>query len=327
YEGDLVPVWDNKIKSTYEENTFYPVRANVDDKGNVYILAREYDEPLKAFKFGKPQFNYLMIAYTENGEQENPFDLDLKGRYIVDLSFRVMDDGSIVCGGFYSENYGGGYKGVCFFSADPKTGSITQEGYNEFSAAELSEFMSERRAEKGKEIYNFDLSDLILRDDGGLVMVGEYYNVVVTTRTSNGKTYTTYTYYYNSLLVVSVSPDLSIDWLKVVPKRQVTRNDGGYYSSYAMMVKGENIYVLFNDNDENLNKLSSDDKLKNYDGKRSVVSLVTISSDGSLKKSLLLENKEEGFILRPKICEQATDDDMIIYGELRNKYKVGKLTF
>lgn len=325
FSGDLDEIWAQKVKSEYEESTFFALSAQVDDKGNAYLLARKYDKPLKGIKF-KPAYKMMMIAYTNEGANESAFDLNLKRGYINDLSYRIMDNGNIVCGGFYSENYGGGYKGVCIFIVDPNTGSIIQEGGKEFSSSDLADFMSERKADKGKELYNFDLSDIVLREDGGLVMVGEYYYVSAYTRTSGTTSYTTYTYYYNSLLVVNVSPDLSIDWMVEIPKRQVTSNDGGYYSSYAMMVKGENLYFLFNDNEKNA-QVNAKDKLANFNGKNSIVSLVTLSADGSMKKTIFLDNKEEGIILRPKICSQVSEDNMIIYGERKNTYKVGKLTF
>lgn len=69
-------------------------------------------------------------------------------------------------------------------------------------------------------------------------MIAVYYNVVAYVRQrSSGATYYTYVYYYNSLLVANVNPDLSIEWLKVIPKKQISTNDYGYYSSYTSMVK------------------------------------------------------------------------------------------
>lgn len=334
YSGDLEQQWSDKVKNEYEEYSFYAKRIQVDDTGNVFVLAIKYDESIKGFKLGKPSYNYLLVSHTEKGQKTNPLKLALKGgKFIVDINFRVMENGIVVCGGFYSDTYNGGYSGVCFFSLDPKTGTVGKEGIKEFDKNALSEFMNDRRAEKGKDIYNFDLRDFYLREDGGIVMIAEYYVVVAHTYTSsNGTTKTSYTYYYNSLLVTSVNPDLSIDWIQAVPKKQVTSNDGGYYSSYTSMVTGEYIYVLFNDDAKNLDNVSEDDRLANFEGKgmggkKALVVLVKISGDGTLTKALLLENKEEGFILRPKVCEQVSKTDLILYGELGNKYKVGKLTF
>ncbi|MFN0275573.1 MAG: hypothetical protein ACKVPJ_07505, partial [Chitinophagales bacterium] len=266
YAGNLEEKWSDGVKNTYEAYTFYAKRAQVDDAGNVYVMAIKYDESIKVFKLGKPSYSYLLISHTEEGEQVDSYKLALRsGKFIVDINFRVMENGTVVCGGFYSDKFGGGYSGVCFFSFNPATGSFEQEGFKEFDKNELSEFMSERRAEKGKDIYNFDLRDFILREDGGIVMIAEYFTIVTNTYTStNGTTRTTYTYYYNSLLVANVSPDMSIDWVQAIPKRQITSNDSGYYSSYTSMVTGSDIYVMFNDDAKNLDNLSENDRLANF---------------------------------------------------------------
>jgi hypothetical protein len=89
---------------------------------------------------------------------------------------------------------------------------------------------------------------------------------------------------------------------------------------------------MYNDNSKNLDNLNNRDKLENFtpgalSKAKSIICLVSIAADGSMKKSSLLENKKEDFMLRPKVCEQVSDNTMIIYGEDDKKYKVGKITF
>lgn len=321
-------LWAFKEINSYEKSTFFVRETLVDNKGNVYIMAQQYDEKVRDISsFLSPSYKFLLIAITDGGKTQNIFPLKLKSRkYIAELNFRVMDNGTVVCGGFYSDSYSGGYSGVCFFSLDPQTGNIEVEGLKAFDAKELSEFMSGKNAEKGKDIHGFELRDIVLREDGGLIMIAEYYSTATGRENSNGFSNVTDAYIYNSLLVSSVNPDLSIDWLQKIPKKQVTFNDDGIYSSYALMVQDEYLYILFNDKLKNLDILENDDKLLNFNGKRSVVASVRIARDGSMQKSLLFD-KKKGLILYPYICEQVSYDKMIIYGKVGRGYVVGKLTF
>ena len=69
-------------------------------------------------------------------------------------------------------------------------------------------------------------------------------------------------------------------------------------------------------------------KVADYSGvKKSVAVQVQISPDGKWKKTLLFSNKEQGEILRPKICEQSSANEMFLYAEKGKDYVVGKLTF
>jgi hypothetical protein len=54
---------------------------------------------------------------------------------------------------------------------------------------------------------------------------------------------------------------------------------------------------------------------------------VEITSDGKWTKDLLFKSKEQGEILRPKICEQSESDEMFLYAEKGKDYVIGKLTF
>src|SRR5690606_15582769 len=144
----------------------------------------------------------------------------------------------------------------------------------------------EKKQEQGKDIemYQFDLDELIIREDGGAYLIGEQYYVRIvttTTTTSNGGTITRTNYYYNyhDIIVTSFRPDGSIEWWEKIPKRQVSANDGGFYSSYVRAIHNDRLHFIFNDNVENLDTWMTG-KLKNYTaGEKGVVTLVSLGQD------------------------------------------------
>ncbi|MGB1243700.1 MAG: hypothetical protein ACPG49_14340, partial [Chitinophagales bacterium] len=120
-------------------------------------------------------------------------------------------------------------------------------------------------------------------------------------------------------------PSGEIEWATKVPKSQTTRNDGGHFSSYSYMLKGRNIHLIYNDNPKNL--FPNAPRTFSFNGKKSVVTLATLSPEGHLKRSLLFSNRDERIVTRPKACEQMSLEQMVICGEWGRRAKVGILTF
>lgn len=331
YNENMVQLWTKNVRLPYNNELFSSDEVVVDNIGNVYISGVVYKEIAKSKRNGKPNYTYSIFAFRDMGDAVKEYKTQLQDKFITDLSFNILNnDGSIVCGGFYSDKGTFSIKGTFFMSIDPTTEAIKKQGVKQFDKEFLEEFMSENKASKGKELYEYDLKRLVLRDDGGAVLIAEQYfvNIVTTTTYTNGRASTTTTYYYNynDMIVVSVNPSNNIDWAIKVPKRQVTRNDGGYFSSFASQVKGDKVFLLFNDNPKNLT-IKDAKKTYNFNGKGSVITLATIDSKGEYEKSLFASNAAESIIARPKICKQMSEDEMIVYGEIKKTFKLARIKF
>lgn len=319
--------WEQEITLPYESKLFSEDKAKVDEKGNLYVLGRLYQGKVAEKRGGDPNYTYKILSYREQGTVKKEYSLSLKENFITDLGFGITDDDHIVCGGFYSEKGTFSIKGTYFMLIDASTQEVIKQGTKAFEPDFLELFMSEGKAEKGKELYEYDLDNLIPRSDGGALLLAEQYFIETHTYTStvNGVTTTrTVNYYnYNSIIAINVNPDMSIQWATKIPKLQVT-TDGGYYSSYEYAVTGDKIYLVFNDHPDNV-LVTDPKKIKNFNGKSSVATVVTLTADGKWKKSLLFSNKEEGVILRPKVCEQISEHQFFLYAEKGKNYVIGKV--
>jgi hypothetical protein len=156
------------------------------------------------------------------------------------------------------------------------------------------------------------------------------YVQTITSTDAQGRTTTRtiYHYIYNDIIAISTDPQGNIDWAVKIPKRQHTTNDGGYYSSYAMAVKGDKLYFVFNDNGKNL-FLSQGMKVEQFDlrGKEALITLVTVNADGHVYREALLAPDKRDAILRPKSCFQMADDRMFIYAARKKEYRYGTIVF
>lgn len=338
-DNDFKEIWTKDAVLPYDSDRFGVEEYRIDNEGNVYLLGIEYEGRKTATRRrGKPTYRYMILAYTDRGENLKEYKTDLKDKFITDLTFRTSNDGKLVCSGFYSDRGAYSIKGTYFFRIDIASQEVSDVNLRAFDFEFVSDFLSERKQRRAKraieagddsavpELYEFSLDHLVLRSDGGAVLVAEQYYVFQEVYQDwNGRIYTNYTYNYNDIIVVNIRPDGEIEWARRIPKRQVTVNDGGYYSSYAMATTPGGFYFVFNDNPRNFDP--SNDRLYNFNGRGSIVTLTRVAQDGELSSYPLFTNRDADIITRPKICRQIGSRRMIVYGERRKSYRFGRVDF
>lgn len=340
-DKDMNKIWERQVTLPYSTELFDVERYRVDEKGNVYLLGLAFKDKRKLKRKGDPNYKYMVLAYTNKGETLDKFPVELPGKFITDMQIAIADNGDIICGGFYSEEGTFSVKGSYYISIDGKTKAIKTNNSMEFGIDFVTQNLkpnkakkAKKKAEKGKniELYEYDLDEIILKDGGGAVLVSEQFYIRVVTRTStdaNGNTHTTttYYYYYNDIIVININGKGEIVWTEKIPKRQATSNDGGYYSSYALAIKDDKMFFIFNDNAENL-FYKPGGTLKNFSrGKNGIAVLVTLTEEGRYSREKLFSVEEAEVLIRPKVCEQTSDDQMLLFGQRKKSHRYGMLTF
>ena len=363
YNDGFEELWNKDITLPYNSGNFSTEEYRIDRDGNVYILGVIYQDRTRTRRQGKPTYQYAILAYTSQGEDAEEYKIDFQDKFITDLTFRVADDGNIVCSGFYSEKGTYSIRGTYFFRLNPLTKEVYNRNLKEFDFDFLSDFLSNRKKEKAKkakregntqkqiELFSYSLDKLVLRSDGGALLVAEQYYVDQDSRNDlyggrggyispitgryyydpyrNSTTQRTqeYHYNYNDIIVVNIQPNGEIEWAARIPKRQETIDDGGYYSSYAMSIVRDRIYFVFNDNIKNYQTKKRPDRVYYYNGSSSVIALAEITRDGSVNAYPLISNREVGALTIPKICKQSGRNKMVIYGENGRRFRFANLEF
>lgn len=340
FDENLEPLWEEEIKLPYPDELFSVEEYVVDENGSVYLLGVLYADRSRMRRQGKPTYQYVILAYRDNGASFDEYKIDLPDVFITDLTFRVGDDGNLVCCGFYSQVGTYGVKGTYFLRLDAQSKRILTKNLREFDFEFLTYYMNDRNREramdaeqsgnvdKQAELYRYSLDKLVLRSDGGALLVAEQYFIQEQTyRTFNGFWERTLYYNYNDIIVVNIRPTGEIEWATRIPKRQVTIDDGGYFSSYAMAIVRDRIVFIYNDNERNLDPGVNPNRMYNYNGSNSIIAMTEVYRDGSSATFPLFRNKEAAIITRPKFCKQIGSRAMAVYGERGRNYRFGRLEF
>lgn len=339
FDNQMQKVWSRDITLPYSDQQFAIEDYRLDKDGNVYLMGVLYLDGVRERRRGRPNYQYVILAYTRQGEDVQEYHVALDDKFITDLAFRIGDDGNLVCAGFFSEKGTYSIKGTCFFRLNASTKEIFNLSFKEFGFDFRTEFLREgelRRASRAEasgntgrapELYRFSLDELVLRSDGGAVLVAEQFFVFERAyRYWDGTLRFDYFYNYNDIIVVNIQPDGAIEWATRIPKRQETVNDGGYYSSYAMAIVRDRLYFIFNDNSRNFNN-DGDTRLYNFNGRNSIVALAELRKDGQLSMYPLFSNRDADVLTRPKICKQTGSRRMLVYGERNRQYRFAELEF
>ncbi|MEO0896869.1 MAG: hypothetical protein AAFY71_10750 [Bacteroidota bacterium] len=247
----------------------------------------------------------------------------------------VFDDElNIYCGGFYSLKGTYSAAGSYFFKIDPKLEKIEPITFHKFDVDFLTQNMTEKekgkiqkKASKGKNVepIKYRVKQIILKNNGGVLLVGEQFYTELVSSTESSAVYTFY--YYNDIVAISLSKDNQIEWQKRIPKKQTSKNDGGRFSSFATIVSHEKTYFVYNDHAKNL-AYKGTGKIHMFDrGSESIVALTSIDHQGKQEKEILFYAKEAGVFVQSDLLEFISERDMILFGSKKKNYRLAKVSF
>ncbi len=344
FRPDFQLRWERDVRLPWPDEQFRVEEYRVDRHGNVYLLGVRFFDGVRERRAGKPNYQYVILAWFDEGRRMEEYALSLDGKFITDLTLRIGRDGIITCAGFFSEKGTWSIKGSCYLRIDPEGWRVLVQRATPFTFEFLAHYLNPRRQEKARqaeargdrsrqpELYRYALDHLILRTDGGAVLVAEQYYVEEYTLyytdyylgySRNQRRY--YYYHYNDIILVNIRPDGSLEWITRIPKRQETLNDRGYFSSYAMATVRDRFYFVFNDHPRNFDERHA--RRYTFDGTRAVVALAEVRKDGSVRTRPLTSPQEARVMVRPKVCRQIGARHMALYGESGRRYRFGKLRF
>lgn len=331
FTEELQLVWEKDFVFPYKDKDFNLTKIAVMNDGYVYMMARVFldNEEAREKKNNKEAtYYYKLLSFADTDtiqdEKLKETDISISKKWITDVEFTTRND-EIICAGFYADKKDMAINGMFFLRIERSSGKIRAQDTEEFSKAFLAEFLGDKKAERGVGLRDFELDDLILNNDGSIVLVAEQFFIkTVCTTDSRGFTRCRDYYYFNDILVVSINSKGEIEWNARVPKRQVDSR-GGYYLSYALAVKGEKLYFLYNENPKNL-QVTDPRLLKFVNIPKSVAVLAEVNSKGEVSRDALFSAKELNKVyMRPNMCHQINASEMIIFAINGKNNMWGKL--
>lgn len=169
-----------------------------------------------------------------------------------------------------------------------------------------------------KGIKDLYITELLLRQDGGVVIVGEVqkeysrrpdldprldHSLIGTRRWVD--------YYYEDILVMSVHPNGTFHWSSVLHKRQYSQDDEALYSSFFIVKNPALLRIIFNDEIKNSNTISE----------------YIVTSRGLLERNSLFNTANLKLQLRIQDAIQVGAGTILIPSQSNNLLNIVKMVF
>lgn len=314
----------------------------ISNNGDYFIHVDEFEDGDQ--KVFKKELNYKashLMQLTNEGIED--FTINLEGKRIEDMMINSDNSNLLLLTGVYGENRKEGIDGIFYLKIDFNKKQIVKDGFEKFPTDFITENWTERqkkkaqkRVDNGKDepaLYDYVFRQAEVLKDGSIVgSLERYYTRVVSSYNAQTQSYTNTTYYYyTNLIAFKIGANGGFEWMKHIPKYQVSTNDGGYFSSYARFVENGNLCFILNDNrsnyDENGNSLDLKTELDRMtlSKKNNVAGIVKIDlSSGEITREIIFDRNVLGIITVPRNFTLDKNNKQIwLYGQYKRKEKYG----
>lgn len=333
-DADLNTLWDKEVKWNYNVDLFVHEDWKVDNDGNTYLLGKLYKDENKK---GEQNFTYRMISFRDKGAQKSDFEIKIKnGQFVKSVSYATGKNNEIVVGGFYAkpEQSRRSIDGCYYMRLNTANEQVLVSTVKEFDVEFVVKGMSpnaaeraRKRAAEGKDlnIKNIKMRPLVMKDDGGCIIIGEETEIYLDISLGNlaakssGIAASKGSFYYGDILAVNIAPDGNIIWASKIPKVQQTQDDNGNYSSFATAVVKDNVYFFYNDHVKNTIDKTYDEVYKMQLNKNGAFVMVTLDSKGKLKREEIINLDVAETAVVSQSCKQIEPSKIFIYGNWLKK--------
>jgi hypothetical protein len=335
FDKSMNEVWRNEnILVDKGSKDFDRYQVMVGNDAHVYLLAKIYDKSNKGIKKWV-DYTYKMMIYEPN---KTPVTVDvlLENQFVTDISFRRLENGNFQIVGFYSGD-GEGQDGV-FNLVYNKYFEIINHSKTKFLTEFIVQHETEqikKRAEKnearGKDLamYSYTIDEVIENYDSSVTMIAEQYFEYNTSYSDiHGNEITTTYYVHGNIVIVKFNHLGEVEWMELIPKKQVS-SDGGYYSGYGMMqLENGNLAIIFNDNPKNSYKYKMG-KIFSWAPNTNNTDFVLyeITDEGYVNREVVYNCADEQVWSLPSVSMRITENEMVIIGQTKRRTKLVKLVF
>lgn len=247
---------DDNLTITKRSHTSYQTdnavehgEVNISNEGTIYMAAYT---PVGSQNYAD---QYWIMTMAPGGNKFDAKELPLDNRFAASGYMKIDNiNQRVYFGGFYASKKNGGYDGIIYSCYDITAGSFS---VNKFIPFDEDLIKSTSAKHKNHAFDNYEVRQLIVKNDGGFVLVSEIHYLTSRSNYVPGFGYYSYynsynntivhEYHYNDIMALSYNKDGQRDWAAYIPKEQYSQEDNGVFSSYALLNTGGTLAFLFND--------------------------------------------------------------------------------
>ena len=301
-------LWDKPIhlEDNYFESSIKSM--TVSDAGDFFLVTELNN---RRAKIEEHEFQVLHIFPAS----DQLIRIPLRDFLTHDVKFKYDNQNHRLVGvGLYAEKNRDRANGI--FSLTVAPGGSQTMRYEAFTDRVISILRQKDVEEDTKGIADADIQQIILRRDGGTLIVAERHHEIQR-GTAAGRGFwrdgmrMVMDYYYDDLLLVALHPDGEAHWTTVLHKKQYSQDDEATFSSYFLHLTPDKLHFMFND------EIKYENTCSDY----------VVTPIGDFDRNSLMNTFSQNLRLRFRDALQISANECLVPSEFRNKLRLVLLRF
>jgi len=284
----------------------------VDNKGDMFFVLK------KDNKRSKIDEHHLEVFECNSSEdsQVKRYSVPMQGHLTYDVYFTYDNlNKSLVAGGLYSDDNtskADGYFYMNISHANPENQVLAFHPFED----EFVKILLEKDKSKKTSLTEVKVQEVVLRRDGGILLIGELAKEFV--RGGASASYYGRTgirpiidYYYDDIFLFSIHPDGNLHWKNILHKKQYSQDDDASYSSYFLLKTPSALRVIFND------EIKQENTVSEY----------VVSGNGEYDRNAVMNTERKELAIRFRDGIQVSANSFVAPSERRHKVRLVKVEY
>jgi hypothetical protein len=234
----------------------------LDRQNRLFFIGKDLASSLRDTDYRQKTKNGIhLYAYNPSADRLKEFDLNLNDRQIQTVILKESKEGCMLAG-WHSKSSSLGKEGYYSILIDTNL-NLVSHFIHDFSELDLGKMNGKEFSNLGKIRQNHLLKDLV-RLDSSWVLLSEAYRMErehVSNGAANSESLAE-VFYYEDILCFWMDSLGRHQEIKRIEKTQMSVNDKGLYSSFALLPNGDDLTVVFNDHHANLSRRTGNKEIK-----------------------------------------------------------------
>lgn len=323
FDEDFNKLWEKEFDLPYKDKRFKLQEIKVSDKGEVFVLGKVYPKKKKE-KGGN--YHYELFKIVEGNVSSTK--ISVEDHFVATLELDLTQENKLSCIGFYSDINENRFKGVCSFILDTKNINIENSAFSPFT----EQFLKDKYGEsKDKELRNVKFKDVSYSKDGGMIITAEEFFITTTYVHNQYGGYTRISYNFDDIIVIKLDREGKLVWARNINKAQTSNYFSDPLMSFGTAQYNNDKYLILNAH-KKMGELSGgrikfrESFLWNATKNNTNLYIVKLNPNGDFIYKSLLSNKDEETPFNCRFIEQVSDNELILYGQRKNKKQFLKIT-
>ena len=307
-------IWKEDYNPDFSEKEVVMYDSKLSNDGKMLLLVSSSSGKRK----GIPVVQ--LMSFYEN--EHTATDVEVPNHNIQSMRMLILSNDTYFVGGYYAEKKGttDGYFTMIF---DPRSETLLKKEFSKFNDNYFEKgFLGWGKLAFTNQTYNVKCDHLFELDNGSVAMLGEQHHLVVTV---NNKGQYTYKYFRKHIICNMFSLDGDKNGYEMIKRSQAlvsgvpVNNVANYGLSYSPIIKGSDIYLLYNDNIHNYNGKAKNWETINISRPKiacTILAKINMERKGKTERKVVMLPNKDGRILH-KLW--AFDGQTAVFGIMSKK--------